>query len=166
MSIKWSLMGSRLCGFVRANLPAAPVSNPKHTTYNFFDLYYWNCNCNWYWHWTNKITKKRPVLAHILRQISMVLPSLFIPMVRHFLSLQAWHWFLWALSMTQLPVPAWHLTHKFHQQLDNLGSCCGSVGRAVTSNTKGPPFESSHRQKFIYFIEHLFTVNCVLKRRK
>ena len=42
---------------------------------------------------------------------------------------------------------------------------CGSVGRAVASNTRGPRFESSHRQKFIY-IEHLFPVNCVLKRQK
>ena len=44
------------------------------------------------------------------------------------------------------------------------GSGCGSVGRAVASNTRGPRFESSHRQKF--YIEHLFTVNCVMKRRK
>ena len=43
------------------------------------------------------------------------------------------------------------------------GSGCGSVGRAVASNTRGPRFESSHRQKII---EHLSTVNCVLKRRK
>ena len=27
-----------------------------------------------------------------------------------------------------------------------LGSCCGAVGRAVASNTRGPGFESSHRQ--------------------
>ena len=42
---------------------------------------------------------------------------------------------------------------------------CGSVGRAVASNTRGLRFESSHLQKFIY-IEHSFSVNCVLKRRK
>ena len=42
---------------------------------------------------------------------------------------------------------------------------CGSVGRAVASDTRGPRFESSHWQKFIY-IEHLFPVNCGLKRRK
>ena len=40
---------------------------------------------------------------------------------------------------------------------------CGSVGRAVASDTSGPRFASSHRQKIV---EHLFTVNCVLKRRK
>ena len=32
------------------------------------------------------------------------------------------------------------------------GSGCGSVGRAVASNTKGLQFESSHRQKFIYIL--------------
>ena len=30
-----------------------------------------------------------------------------------------------------------------------LGSGCGSVGRAVASNSRGKLFESSHRQKFI-----------------
>ena len=33
-----------------------------------------------------------------------------------------------------------------------LGSGCGSVGRVVASDTKGPQFESSHRQKFIYLL--------------
>ena len=28
----------------------------------------------------------------------------------------------------------------------DLGSGCGAVGRAVASNTRGPGFESSHRQ--------------------
>ena len=31
-----------------------------------------------------------------------------------------------------------------------LGSGCGSVGRAAAFNTRGPRFDSSHRQKFIY----------------
>ena len=30
-----------------------------------------------------------------------------------------------------------------------MGSGCGSVGRAVASNSRGPRFESSHREKFI-----------------
>ena len=30
-----------------------------------------------------------------------------------------------------------------------LGSGCGSVGRAVTSDSRGSQFESSHRRKFI-----------------
>ena len=47
----------------------------------------------------------------------------------------------------------------------NIGQWCGSVGRAVASDTRGPWFKSSHRQKYIY-IEHLLTVNCVLKRQK
>ena len=48
-----------------------------------------------------------------------------------------------------------------------LPSCCGcgSVGRAVASDSRGPWFESSHQQNIIY-IEHLFSVNCVLKGRK
>ena len=35
-----------------------------------------------------------------------------------------------------------------------MGSGCGSVGRAVASDTSGPQFESSHRY---IFKEHLFT---------
>ena len=57
------------------------------------------------------------------------------------------------------------LTNQARTAQRNMGSGCGSVGRAVASDTRGPWLESSHRQKFIY-IEHLFTVNCVLKRRK
>ena len=33
-----------------------------------------------------------------------------------------------------------------------MGSGCGSVGRAVTSNTKGPQFEASHWKKIIYLL--------------
>ena len=43
------------------------------------------------------------------------------------------------------------------------GSGCDSVGSAVVSDTRGPRFESSHWQKNYLYIEHLFTVNCVLK---
>ena len=32
-----------------------------------------------------------------------------------------------------------------------LGSGCGSVGRAVASNTRGPQFESSHQQFYLYW---------------
>ena len=34
----------------------------------------------------------------------------------------------------------------------NRCSGCGSVGRAVASDTRGPQFESSHLQKFIYLL--------------
>ena len=47
-------------------------------------------------------------------------------------------------------------------KLVKQGSGCGAVGRAVASYTRGPRFESSHRQKFI---EHLFTVNCIEKTK-
>ena len=43
-----------------------------------------------------------------------------------------------------------------------MGSGCGSVGRAVASNSRGPQFEFRHRQKFI--LNMLLSV--VLKRRK
>ena len=32
---------------------------------------------------------------------------------------------------------------------ENFGSGCGSVGRAVASNSRGPRFKSSHQQTFI-----------------
>ena len=34
------------------------------------------------------------------------------------------------------------------------GSGCGSVGRAVASNSRDPRFESSHWQKFIYILNN------------
>ena len=43
-----------------------------------------------------------------------------------------------------------------------MGSGCGSVGRAVTSDTRDPQLESSHRKAFI---KHLFSVNCVVKTK-
>ena len=42
------------------------------------------------------------------------------------------------------------------------GSGCGSVGRAVAFDTRGPRFDSSHRQNFI---EHLFIINCIEKTK-
>ena len=52
-----------------------------------------------------------------------------------------------------------------YQNSDASGSGCGSVGRVVASDTRGPRFKFSHWQKIIY-MEQLFTVNCVLKRQK
>ena len=52
----------------------------------------------------------------------------------------------------------------FHKSKQTFSGCC-SVGGAVAYDIRGPQFESIHRQKFI-FIEHLFTVGCVLKRQK
>ena len=43
-----------------------------------------------------------------------------------------------------------------------VGSGRGAVGRAVTSNTKGPGFKSGHQQ----FLLNIFTDNCLQKRRK
>ena len=40
------------------------------------------------------------------------------------------------------------------------GSGCGSVGRAVASDTRGPRFESSHWQKFNYLL-NIFLLSTV-----
>ena len=45
-----------------------------------------------------------------------------------------------------------------------MGSCCGSVGRAVASIARGPRFESSHQQTFRTDI-NLSTVNCIEKTK-
>ena len=50
---------TKLRGFICAYHPAAPGSNPKHTIYAFFNLYYWNCIKK-----ITKVNKKRPGLAH------------------------------------------------------------------------------------------------------
>ena len=42
-----------------------------------------------------------------------------------------------------------------------MGSGCGSVGRVVASNSRGPQFESSHWQHFILNI----IVNCIEKTK-
>ena len=42
---------------------------------------------------------------------------------------------------------------------EDNGSGCGTVGRAVASNTRGPRFKSSHQ-------ENLYVPSTVLKRRK
>ena len=41
-------------------------------------------------------------------------------------------------------------------------SGCGAVGRVVAFKTRGPRFDSSHRQNFI---EHLFIINCIEKTK-
>ena len=49
--------------------------------------------------------------------------------------------------------------HTFRLEWKNLqiGQWCGSVGRAVASNSRGPQFKSSHRQKLYW----TFTVSCI-----
>ena len=47
-----------------------------------------------------------------------------------------------------------------------MGSGCGSVGRAVASDTRGLWFESSHWQNLYIYIVNLLTVNCEFKRQK
>ena len=57
---------------------------------------------------------------------------------------------------------------KLTSQLANANlqsSCssgCGSVGRAVAFNSRGPRFDSSHQQNVI---EHLVIINCIEKTK-
>ena len=56
----------------------------------------------------------------------------------------------------------WLLNADNNCKIQLSGSGCGSVGRAVAFNTRGPRFNSSHRQNFI---EHLFIINCIEKTK-
>ena len=49
----------------------------------------------------------------------------------------------------------------WYYSIDHLGCGCGSVGRAVASNARGPQFKYSHRQKLYW----TFTVNCIEKMK-
>ena len=74
------------------------------------------------------------------------------------------------ILITGCPLVPFEWGHLCTEVLGRINKCywgsgCGSVGWAVASHTRGPRFESSHRQKLIN-IEHLYTVNCVLKRQK
>ena len=56
----------------------------------------------------------------------------------------------------------WVASRLNHARLSQVGSGCGSVGRAVASDSRDPLFESRHRQKIS--IEH-FNVNCIEKTK-
>ena len=49
----------------------------------------------------------------------------------------------WACMLVE-PIKVWIKGNNLR-----CGSCCGSVGRVVDSNSRCPRFKSSHRQKFI-----------------
>ena len=44
-----------------------------------------------------------------------------------------------------------------------VGSGCGTVDRAVASNTRCVRFESSHRQNLYLIFVYLLTINCIEK---
>ena len=83
--------------------------------------------------------------------------------------------------LTPLSLPAeFQFNKKIHKQFISLlpesitvkisrkiirrkrGSDCGSVGRAVASQSRGRQFESSHWQKYIY---RTLTINCIEKTK-
>ena len=82
--------------------------------------------------------------------------------------------YFWKVLATKFPTKEtrntrWLFELFFKQKLSTknrliLGSGCGSVGRAVASNSGGLRFESSYRQTFISDIQ-LFTVNCIEKTK-
>ena len=49
--------------------------------------------------------------------------------------------------------------------LITLGSGCGSVGRAVASDTRGPLIESSHRQKICLYSTFVYCQLCIAKTK-
>ena len=74
-----NLMGGRH-SFVCAYHPAAPGSNPNHTIYAFFNMYYWNCIEK-----ITRINKKRPGLAHFLsmynKSIYILIPMIAVSLI-------------------------------------------------------------------------------------
>ena len=52
-----------------------------------------------------------------------------------------------------------------NKQMKILGSGCGSVGRAVVSDTRCPRFDSSHRQNLYQTFVYLFTIYCIEKTK-
>ena len=52
-------------------------------------------------------------------------------------------------TLAPKPYEAYGQSVNYNKMYSPWGSGCGSVGRVVGSNSRGPRFESSHRQKFI-----------------
>ena len=48
---------------------------------------------------------------------------------------------------------------------ETMGSGCGSVGRAVVSDARGPQFKSSHQPNLYWTFIYLFTINCIEKTK-
>ena len=62
---------------------------------------------------------------------------------------------------TAVFVSAFALLWPYQRALNPLGSGCGSVGRMVASDSRGPQFESSHCKN----LHCTFTVNCIEKTK-
>ena len=70
------------------------------------------------------------------------------------------NWWHHVLKCTQLTILAFNLALFVDKNFVFMGSGCGSVGRAVASDTRGPQFESSHRQFFC-----VLSVICIEKAK-
>ena len=62
----------------------------------------------------------------------------------------SWSEGIWKLTFNSVLVQPWLEDYNGLKR----GSGCGSVGRVVTSDSTGPRFESSHRQKIIYILNY------------
>lgn len=123
-----------------------------------------------------------------MKPIPKHLPSLFIPICRHFLSLHAWHWFRCALSTTHRPVPAWHLFDKWQKKKKKTQkrkkiSCAKNWWQNKISEQKNNPPQmasfgvqviqdslQSNRNtaaiKFAFWLENRAKVYCSIVREK
>ena len=70
-----------------------------------------------------------------------------------------WAWQNFSITVYRIPVAT-----KF-QKVKKRGSGGGSVGRAVTSNTRDPRFESQYRQTLIYQLYILIEKMKIKKKR-
>ena len=70
--------------------------------------------------------------------------SFFLDMFKYSIYLWRAHYFLIQTKMSLLGYKKQYLTTR-------PGSGCGSVGRAVVSESRGLQFESSHRRNFIHY---------------
>ena len=75
------------------------------------------------------------------------------------------------LAFVKKQMPREMLLHIYHFVTNNKGwgSGCGSVGRAVASNIRGPQFESNLNlvigKIYIEHFVYLFTINCIEKTK-
>jgi len=70
------------------------------------------------------------------------------------------------VSISPLLLSKYCLNFKLVNKSRRSGSGCGSVGRAVAFDTRGPRFDSSHWQNFIeHLFVSLFIVSCIEKTK-
>ena len=131
---------------VDSSTPTIPGSSPKHAIYAFsFIVFVLYLSCE-----KNENKQKEAGFGPFLKtNITKVL-------VYHtYIFMATFH----ALGRSSLLL----LKSSLYVICYIMGSVCGSVGRVVASNSRGPQFESSHQKTFIL---NIYLLSTVLKRRK